>query len=146
MGALTDALTDKNRRRLIIEGGAALINSEVASKRGISGMAVKAAFKVVKKVKPGMIEQAMAGLIDDFALKIDPFYDSFLESGGTDASAYFVKHGAQISTALLEITDARAKRNRHRTLKGAYNKLRPQAMKHCQEAMPGIGALVQEHT
>lgn len=145
MGALFDAAQDPVRRRRIVDDGVAVIDAEVDDKSGVTGLAVKAGFKVVKGVKPGIIPQAMNNLLDDFARKVDPFYDEFKASGQADLRTYFVRRGNEIAEALLAITDDRAARSDHRTLKSAYQKLRPQAVKHVVAAMPRVADLVRKH-
>lgn len=145
MGALTQALLDPNKRRRIIDDGVTLIDSEVDRKSGFSGLAVKTGFKVVKGVKPGIIPQALNMFMDEFAVKVDPYWDKFLATGEKDPKPYFVRNGPEIADALIAITDARAERSSHRTLRGAYFKLRTEAKKHVTEAMPGVAELVRKH-
>ena len=142
LGALSDAIQDAGRRRQIVDDAVRVIDAEVGDKRGMSGLAVKAGFKVVKGFKPGIIPQAVNGLLDDFAACVDPFYE---RCGEGDLRANFVRHGAEIADALLGITDQRAARSRHRTLKKAYGKLRPQGKKHTIAAMPRVADLVKRH-
>ncbi len=145
MGALTQVIKDPARRRMIVDDGVSLLEKEVASKKGVSGMAVKAGFKIVKSVKPGIIPQAFNNLLDDFCARIDPFYDDFKASGSTDLRVFFSDRSDRIAAELLAITDARAEHNHHRTLRKAYFKLRPQAEKHVTAAIPGVADLVARH-
>ena len=46
----------------------------------------------------------------------------------------------------LAITDERARRTRHNTVKSMYEKLRGLAKKNVEEAVPRVGALIQKHT
>jgi hypothetical protein len=145
MGALSQALQDPSKRRRIVGDGVTLIETEVSRKTGLSGLAVKAAYKVVKGLKPGIIPAALDQLLDDFALKVDPFYESFKASGEADHRAWFVRKGGEIAEALLAITDERAEHSSHRTLRGAYYKLRTEARKHVMEAMPGVADLMKKN-
>ena len=144
MGALSEAIKEPARRRAIIDDGVRVVEAEVSSKRGMSGLAVKAGFKVVKGVKPGIIGEALNMFMDQFAEKVDPHYDRCQESGG-NLRAYFVAHADVIADDLLSIVDGRANRAKQRTLKKAYFKLRPQGKKHTIEAMPAVAGLVQRH-
>jgi hypothetical protein len=145
MPTLSEVVADPQKRRRVIDDGAALIDAEVDRKSGLSGLAVKAGFKVVKGVKPGIIPQALHMFLDDFARKVDPFWASFLATGEKDPKPFFVRNGPQIADALLSITDTRAAQSSHRTLKGAYSKLRGEARKHVMDAMPGVAELVRKH-
>ncbi len=145
MGALTEALKDPARRKAIVDDGVKVIDEEVASKRGFSGMAVKAAFAGVKAVRPGMIGMALDMLLPQFAAQVDPFYDAWRVDGRGTLEAYFRSHDTEIANALLSITDARAQRAEQRSLKKAYEKLRPQGLEHTKAAMPRLAGLVSRH-
>jgi hypothetical protein len=43
---------------------------------------------------------------------------------------------SEVANALLSVTDDRAKKVENKTIKKAYDSLRPQAEKHVSEAMP----------
>lgn len=147
MPSLSDLVKDKDRRKAVIDDCAELIEAEVASKSGLTGLAVKGAFAVVKAVRPGIIPQAVHHLIDEFSIRIDPFHAAWLAQGGKPPLAdYFTRRGGELADALLTVTDERASRSDNRTLKGAYGKLRPQGKKHVQDAMPRLGRLVEKHT
>lgn len=144
MGALSEAIKEPARRRAIIDDGIRVVDQEVGRKSGMSGLAVKAGFKVVKGVKPGIIGEALNMFLDDFSAKVDPYYDRCVESGG-NLRAYFVANADAIADDLLGIVDSRAERAKHRTLRKAYFKLRPQGKKHTIEAMPAVAGLVERH-
>ena len=76
---------------------------------------------------------------------MDPHYDSFKSSGESDVRAFFTRNASEISDALLGIVDRRAERAKHRTLKKAYYKLRPQGKKHTMEAMPRVASMVERN-
>jgi hypothetical protein len=145
VGVLTDAAKDPVRRRRIVEDGERLIEQEVADKSGLTGLAVRAGYKVVKGVRPGMIPMALDHLLDDFCAQLDPFHERFRASGEKDIRAFFVRNGTAIAQALLSITDARARGADHRLMKSAYERLRPEAVRHVTAAMPRVADLVRRH-
>jgi hypothetical protein len=64
MADLRTVLTDASRRDQVIRDAEALLDSEVDSKGGLSGLAIKGAFKVVKGARPGMMRStSMQGSI-----------------------------------------------------------------------------------
>jgi len=148
----TDTLTvrlleDPAKRPAILTDCVKLIDDEVASKGGLSGLAIKAAYKVVCAVKPGIIRESMDQLLDDFVRRLEPFYADH-RSGGAEPKAFgdtLRRRPAEVADALLGITDDRAKRAKNATLKGAYEKLRPQAKKHVEEAVPRVGRTLSPH-
>lgn len=146
MADLKTVLTDASRREQVIRDAEALLDSEVDSKGGLSGLAIKGAFKVVKGARPGMIHDVVDGLLDDFARRLDPIYqDHATKGGGRSLQDYFSSRKGEIADALLGITDDRARVTRHATLKKAYEGLRPQGKKHVEDAVPGIARLIDKH-
>ena len=67
MGSLIDTIKDPAKRAAVLDDCVRLIDAEVAGKRGLTGVAVKAAFKSVKGLRPGMVRQSMDALLDDFS-------------------------------------------------------------------------------
>ena len=74
MATLTDILLVPGNRPRVISDCVTLIQEEVDSKGGLSGLAVKAAFAVVKAVKPGFINEAVDHMLDDFVKRLEPFW------------------------------------------------------------------------
>ena len=144
MGSLVDVINDPAMRRNVVDDCARLLDAEVSDKRGLRGIAVKAAFKTVKGVRPGMIPMSVDALLDDFSAKIDPFWVE-CQSSDVEPRVFFVRRKSAIAEALLSITDGRASKSPHRVLKGAYNKLRGQATEHIGAAMPRLADLVQKY-
>ena len=145
MASLIELAKDPAKRRAIVEDAVRLLDAEVADKRGFSGKAVKLAFRAVKGVSPGMIPMSIDALLDEFCGQVQPFWDA-AQAAGTSTRAYFQTNGNAIAAALLSITDARAQRSTQRVLKGAYSKLRGQAVKHITEAMPRLADLLDRHS
>ncbi|HOU93028.1 MAG TPA: hypothetical protein PLU22_18365, partial [Polyangiaceae bacterium] len=66
MPTLRERLSTGNKRTAVIDDALRVLDAEVADKSGISGMAIKAAFGMVKSVKPGFIREVVDHLLDDF--------------------------------------------------------------------------------
>jgi hypothetical protein len=143
---LKTILTDPVRRPQVVRDCAELVEAEVASKGGLSGLALKTAFKMAKAFKPGIIPDSMDGMLDDFAERLDPFYQAYAASPGMPLPDYFVSRRSEIAEALLAITDGRSQRTKHTTLKKAYESVRGQGKKHLEDAAPALGRLVEKHT
>lgn len=144
--SLLAALSQPAKRAAIVRDASQVLESEVADKSGLTGIAVKGAFSVVKKALPNFVPMAIDGLLDDFAKQLDPFYVQWSQSGGGQAlPAFFVARGPAIADALLSITDERARHSKHKVLKGAYEQLRPKGKEHVVAAMKRVGELVARH-
>lgn len=143
MASLADVLKDPSRRRQVIDDGVAVIEAEVADKGGISGMGIKAGFAVVQKIRPGFVGGALNHLMDEFAGQVDPFWQQ-CQSTNADPKQFFVQNGSKIADALLKITDERS-RGAAGPVRSTYDKLRPEAAKHVQAAMPRLAGLLKKH-
>jgi hypothetical protein len=142
---LTEVLNDEATRAQIIEDVVRLVDGEVAKQRGISGVAVKAGYKLVQGVKPGFVRNVVGTLLPEFATALEPIREQAL-SQGQSVSSYFQAHSPQIAEALLAVTDRKAQRSEHGSVKGAYSKLRGSARKNVESAVPGLGAIIEKYT
>jgi hypothetical protein len=143
---LKNLANDPVKRKPVIADCVDLINAEVKSKGGLSGMAVKAAFAVVKALKPHILEESVENLLDEFVEAMQPLYSTFQEEGSVGTlEAYLPRHAESMADALLAITDRRAERAKNKTLANAYFKLRPKGKIHVGQAAPGIGRVLDKH-
>ncbi|HEY1099100.1 MAG TPA: hypothetical protein VGF99_09225 [Myxococcota bacterium] len=141
-------LADKAKRPRLLDDCVRLIDAEVDSKGGLSGMVIKGAYKVVGAVKPGFIKEAMDHLLDDFVKRLEPFYAQHRDLNGGDPTkfgSYLSSHRGDVADALLGITDDRARNAKNPNIKATYNKLRPEAKKHVEEAIPRVGSTLSKH-
>lgn len=144
MGSLVETIKDDTARRAVVEDCVGLLEAEVASKRGLSGVAIKGGFKTVKKMRPGMIPMAMNHLLDDFAAQIDPIWAE-CQTSGQNPRTYFASRKGDIANALLSITDERGRQSDQKVLVKVYTKLRPTAVQHIGEAIPRLADLIAKH-
>jgi hypothetical protein len=143
MSGLTDLLTDPARLRSMAGEVAELVEGEVARTGGLSGIALKAAFGVVKAVKPGVIAESAEGLLPAFTRALDPLLAKRPEA--TPWPTFFAERSGEFVTVLLSITDERARNTSHQTLAKAYEKLRPSAERHVLAALPAIAVFVERY-
>ncbi len=145
MKQLKDLVEDPPRREKIINDCVVLIDEEVASKRGLSGAAVKAAYMVVKRLKPGIIRESVDNLCDEFIEASQPFFEKYQDDGekGT-LEQYFRPRASDVAESLLSVTDRRAQRASNKTMVKAYNKLRPKGKQHVEAAVPGVGRMLDK--
>lgn len=146
MKQLKTLLEDPNGRSKIITDCVQLVESEVRSKGGLTGMAVKTAFSIVKAVKPGIIQELVDGLIGQFVERLQPHYEAFQQqdAGGT-LRAFLGSRSGEVAESLLGVTDDRAQKSTNKTLVKAYQKLRPKGKEHVMAAAPGIGGVLDRH-
>lgn len=144
MSSLVDALTQEGKLSAVVKDCLALLDAEVADKSGMSGFAIKAAFKAVKGIRPDFLENVVKDLVPEFAKALDPM---FQEARGAGASFrdFLPKNANRAANDLLSITDGKAERSTNKVVKSAYGKLRGTAEKHVEAAMPRLGALIADH-
>lgn len=137
-------LTDDVRPKLL-QDAEQLVESEVASKSGFSGMAIKTGYKVVKNLKPGLIPDALDNLIDKFVERLEPFYSAWEGAGRTGSfGAHLQSRPHEVANALLGVTDDRAQRASG-TVRSTYSKLRPQGEKNVMAAVPGLARVLDRY-
>ena len=138
-------LTPAQVRPVVVRDACTLIDKEVARTSGLSGLAIRSAYRVLMGVRPGMVASAVDGLLDPFADRLDPFYQQGLATGRPLAEI-LEQERLPMAEALLSITDQRAERTSQATLRRAYQGVRGAARGHVEAAAPGIAALIDSHT
>jgi hypothetical protein len=122
-----------------------LIQQEVSAKSGVSGTAVKLAYKTVNAFASGYVQSMVETLLPDMIAKLEPYWADFNASGASGFGDYLAKRGDEVSDALLSVTDARAAASDRPTIIKAYRSVRGGAVKHVAAALPAVGALVQTY-
>lgn len=137
---LKDILDDPARRADFVRKGADLVDSEVAGKKGLSGMALRAGYAAIKGLKPGIVGAALDALLPYFLPKVQSHVDAGVRSG--DLPGYFRTHAPAIADALLSVTDDKVGSSTNPVVARTYAALRGQAKQHTQEAVPGVGRIL----
>ena len=122
-----------------------LIQQEVSDLSGISGTAVKLAYKTVNAFAAGHIQNMIASLLPRLVEQLQPFWADFNTAGGSDFGDYLTKRGPEVADALLVVTDERAAASSRPPIIKAYKSVRGGAAKHVEAALPRLGELVQKY-
>src|ERR1700692_4200797 len=102
MPNLTEALTSDSKKSAVIEDCLALIDSEVADKGGLTGLAIKAGYRTVQGGKTGFVRRVGTDLLPEFARALDPLYqEAKTQSHGV--REHFNSNTARVADALLSI-------------------------------------------
>ncbi len=142
---LQEILLAPDRQPSVVDDCHTLIQQEVSDKSGISGTAVKLAYKAVNAFMPGHIRHMVETLLPDMVTNLEPFWADFSTSGGSSLGDYLAKRSDEVSQALLQVTDARAHNSDRPTVVKAYNSVRDNAGKHIGIALPRVGDLVMKY-
>lgn len=145
MKTLQESLLDDAKKSLVVNDCLSLIDEEVADKRGLSGIAIKAGYKAVKGIRPSFLREAVDGLLPHFAEALGPIHQEATDQE-TPVATHFQRNAPRVADALLGITDERAARSDRGLVKTTYEKLRPMAKKNVEAAVPRLGRLVETHT
>jgi hypothetical protein len=141
---LETILTDPTRRPAVVADLNELVGQEVKDKGGMSGAAVKLGYQTVSKIRPGVVPAAVDRMLPQFAGALQPFYAEYRAASGSDFGTYLAGR-PEAADALLGVTDRRAESSSSDALKKAYSKLRPNARKNVEEALPRLGTLIDKH-
>jgi hypothetical protein len=123
----------------------ALVDHEVGGMSGISGTAVKLAYKTVRTFSADHIHHMIQTLLPRMTDELQPYWAEFTAAGGGSFGEYLAAHEDQVSEALLSITDERGRNSGRPVIVKAYNTVRGGAAKHVKAALPRVGALVQKY-
>jgi alkylhydroperoxidase/carboxymuconolactone decarboxylase family protein YurZ len=119
-----------------------LIDCELADKSGISGNAIKLAYKTVSGFASGYIRETVDKMLPEIADQLQPYWADFTASGGGQFGDYLAKRGDEVAKSLLSISDAMAERSNRPVVVRAYRAVQAGAARHIQAALPRVGDLV----
>jgi hypothetical protein len=129
----------------VVADGQKLIKQEVSGKSGVSGTAVKLAYKTANTFASGYLQATVENLLPDMVKELEPYWTDFNASGASGFGDYLVKRGEEVAEALLSVTDARAEMSERPAILKAYRAVRGSAAKHVITALPNVGVLVEKY-
>jgi hypothetical protein len=142
---LQEILFSPDTQPQLFADSCALLEQEVAELSGVSGTAVRLAYKTVNTFLPGHIRHMVQSLLPQLVDKLEQYWFDFRASGGGQFGDYVAKRGEEVSQALLSVTDACAAESGNPVVIKAYNTVRGSAGRHVETALPRVGDLVQKH-
>jgi hypothetical protein len=145
MGALKDKLLVAGVRPKVVADCVVVVDSEVASKKGLGGAVIKTGYKAFKAIRPSIVKEAVEHLLDDFVNVMDVRYAEYQEAGASSFESWAVPRDTQIANDLLGITDAIINKSDKAALKKIYGGLRKIAERNVAQAVPAISRLIDKH-
>lgn len=142
--SLSEQFSSPEKRAALVDGALELLDAEVKDKSGLSGIAIKTAFKLISGLQPGFIRRVVEHLLDDFLLKMDPMVQDALKAG-LSPGTFVTQRRSEVASALLAVTDRRAETSQTEMVRKTYAKLRPAAQKHVEAATPRLAQLIDRH-
>lgn len=147
MKTLKEILQEPRVYPRIVEDCLNVLDDEVSKKSGLSGMAIKGAYKVLKGLQNGRIlRKAVEALLPEFVEKLEPHYLKYSQEKDPGSWEVFLRPRYEtIAYELLEVTDAKVKRTQERALRSAYEKLRPRAHREVVASLPALARMMERH-
>jgi hypothetical protein len=146
VSTLKEILLSAETRPKVVRDAVQLVDDEVHAKGGLSGIAIKTAYKAVRAIKPGLIEEAVDSLVDRFIERLEPFYAEWSSGPKTQPIDQFLSgQRSKVANALLGVTDERAAHASNGTIRKSYQALRPQGEKNVEAAVPGLARLISRY-
>lgn len=141
--ALSDTLSNPTTTQNLVADCVRLIDEQVAAKGGISGLALKAAYGVVKGVEPSYISGAIQRLLPEALAALDPMWNEGLQSG--DPVQHLIQNRDRTADTLLSITDHKIERAKNGVVRASYGKLRTSVKGDVEAAVPGLAQILGTH-
>lgn len=147
MSTIAARLLDDAARPQVVKECCAIIDHQVSTKKGFSGIAIKGAYKTVKAIKPGFVPGVVDALLDEWVAKLAEFEVEHVASGGAVDSVpdFLVSQRVRVAEALISVTDSRAQTTKHKTAQKLYHRFRPSALTNVEEGVPELAALVTRY-
>jgi len=147
MPTLQESLLAPGIKPLVVADCADLVDREVAEMSGVTGTAVRLAYKTVRTFDAAHIPAMIESILPSVAEALQPYWAAFTAEfpGGGDFGGYLASREDEVAEALLAITDSRRRASSRATIVKAYNTVRGSAVKHVKAALPALGALVQKY-
>ena len=137
---LSETLLDPARRPATVDALVAVVESEVKSKGGLSGTALRTAVSAAQAIDKTIVRRAVARMLPEFLAQLDPFWES---KGEASFGPRLVAEGDRAAEALLEVTDRRAANPKHAAIAKVYGMIRSKAKGHVVAALPAVGTALE---
>jgi Family of unknown function (DUF6918) len=139
--SLKAKLDDSTTRDNVIDACVQLVDDEVKKKKGLGGMVLKGGYKAIKGISPGFIRKVVNKLLDEWIDKLEPIWNEV----DNDPPGHLQKNTNRVADALLSVTDEKARNAQRKIVKSTYDKLRPTAKDHVEQAVPGLANVLRKH-
>lgn len=143
--SLEAILLTAERRPVVVSDLVRLVSAEVAGKSGPSGLALKAGYSTIRRTRRGFVPNAINRMLPNFTKRLDRYYEEYDPARHGSLPEYLVANSSAVADLLLGVADSGARRTRAEAARKIYLKLRPQAKKHVEQALPRLGTLLERH-
>lgn len=137
---LRDQVQDEETQASIAADCAQLMDKQVAAKKGMSGLAIKTAYKALKGIGPGYIPRALKSLVPQALDALDPMWAAGLQSG--DPVGHLSQNSAETADVLLGVTDHKLSVAKNKIVIATYKKVRKSVKGDVEAAVPGLAEIL----
>lgn len=121
------------------------VETHIASKSGITGMAMKMGFNALRSAKPDIAVRATRTLLPDIAQALDPLHSEFTSGEGKDFGNFLGQHAERAAQLVIGAADRRIGSIENTTAKAVYQRFRSSASDELQKLMPSLGQVLARH-
>ena len=140
---LSEKIKNETVRASIAADCAKLIDKQVAAKGGLSGMAMKTAYGVIKGVGAGYIPGAISRLLPEACTALEPMWQEGTASG--DPVKYLSDNRDRTADSILSVTDARIQGSNNGVVSATYKKLRKSVKNDVEAAVPDLAQIINSY-
>ena len=140
---LSEIIKDKAVRAQLTAECTKLIDRQVAAKGGLSGMAMKTAYGVIKGVGASYIPGAIDRILPDACRALDPIWQEGNAAG--DPVKYLSDHSDRTADSLLSVTDDRIQKTNNGVVSATYKKLRKSVKTDVEAAVPDLAQTLNRY-
>ena len=148
MPALADILLKGHNRVRLTAQCVELVDSHIANRGGLRGIALKGGYAMLKKAKPDILPRAMHHLLPDFVAALEPLYQQFMADAGGHGrgfAAFLKTHSRTATDALLGVADVRAQATHNVAARSFYHRMRAGAGEEMMIVVPQLGVILEGH-
>jgi hypothetical protein len=147
MKTLKEIVSEPGVYQAVLKDSLKVLDEEVAKKSGLSGLAIKGAYKILKKVQNGRaLQKAVEVLMPEFIDKFEPYVARHQQEGTKGSlDAYLVPNYQEIADQLLSVTDKKIKESDNSMVRSTYDKLRPKAKNEVLVSLPALARMIDKY-
>ena len=140
---LSETINKPDIQSKIADDCAKLMDDQVSAKKGLGGLAIKAAYGALKGIGPGYVPRAIANLMPKAIDAIDPLWQEGVGAG--DPVSHLTENKTQAAEILLSVTDNKIANAKNKVVIATYNKLRNSVKGDVEEAVPGLANILNQY-
>ncbi len=140
---LREAIQDETVQAHVVADCTRLMDEQVSAKGGISGLALKTTYGVIKGLGADYIPTAIQRLLPDAFDALDPLWSEGLAAG--DPVAHLSDNSSRAAEMILGLTDVKIQHSNNKVVKVSYGQLRKSVKADLEAAVPGLAQIIGAH-